>query len=479
MTVSTTDSVEEYVSGGPVFPISYRFLKDSDIEAVLVKQDGTSETLVLGPQYTLTGEGSQDGGSLTSTYAAGFLAAPGATLTISRVMDAVQPTDLRNQGRYFAETHENVFDRLTMLIQQGFALLRRALLKPVGKDYYDAQGSRISNLGSPTQNQDAVPKLYNEQYIAGLLGQFSGPINNASNVMYIYPDGVARSVQTLATKNDPLLGSAGIAHNSSTVRQALIDLDTEVDQNEAEANAKIMAVRDNMTGKDLTPAIIDMHFGTLCGAGWLGNAVEIGGNFPAPTTISAPSPGGSTAIPVTDPSIFRTDQLICWMGSSTTWFSAIIKSISGSTLQLDRQLPEDVVAGAPIIYFYANDAHPNLYGYKTIADDTLRQLTRKEELAYVGKNYEIWAPYVGTETITGITLGAVTTASYKIPGTSTNSNRSAKVDVTDASQGAKSRYVALDGGLYRTHVILNSGERTGGFSGAICVSIEERLIDGT
>jgi len=45
LTVSTTDSVVEYVSGGPAYPISYRFLQNADIQAVLVKQDGTSETL--------------------------------------------------------------------------------------------------------------------------------------------------------------------------------------------------------------------------------------------------------------------------------------------------------------------------------------------------------------------------------------------------------------------------------------------------
>lgn len=57
MTVSTTDSVIEYVSGGPAYPIPFRFLQNSDIQAVLVKQDGTTETLVLGTQYTLVGAG--------------------------------------------------------------------------------------------------------------------------------------------------------------------------------------------------------------------------------------------------------------------------------------------------------------------------------------------------------------------------------------------------------------------------------------
>ena len=159
MTVSTTDSIVDFSSGGPDFPIPYRFLQNSDIEAVLTKQDGTTETLT-GAQYTLTGAGAQSGGTLTSTYAAGVLAVPGATLTVSRVMVAVQPTDLRNQGRFLAETHENVFDRLTMLIQQGFAWTRRALLRPIGKDYYDAEGRRIANVADPVQDRVvAIPHM--------------------------------------------------------------------------------------------------------------------------------------------------------------------------------------------------------------------------------------------------------------------------------------------------------------------------------
>ncbi|WP_177336432.1 tail fiber domain-containing protein [Pseudomonas sp. NBRC 111136] len=176
MTVSTTDSAIEYVSGGPAFPIPYRFLQNSDIQAVLVKQDGTSETLVLGTQYTLSGAGTQSGGTLTSSYAAGYLATPGAILTISRVMDAVQPTDLRNQGRFLAETHETVFDRLTMLVQQGFSILRRALLRPIGKNYYDAEGRQIKNLSDGAADQDAVNvrtmRNYVDAAVAGVIGGF-------------------------------------------------------------------------------------------------------------------------------------------------------------------------------------------------------------------------------------------------------------------------------------------------------------------
>lgn len=220
MTVSTTDSVVEYVSGGPAFPIPYRFLQDSDIEAVLVKQDGTSETLT-GAQYTLSGAGTQNGGTLTSTYAAGFLATPGASLTISRIMDAVQPTDLRNQGRFLAETHESVFDRLTMLIQQGFAGLSRALKRPVGKNYYDAEGRRIARVADPVDGQDAATKDWSLRSMAELIGGIIGNPNIASNVFYQGPDGLPYTVQDLSSTSNPAKGAALVGWKRSPLRKAI------------------------------------------------------------------------------------------------------------------------------------------------------------------------------------------------------------------------------------------------------------------
>lgn len=183
MTVSTTDSVVEYVSGGPTYPIPYRFLQNSDIQAVLVKQDGTSETLT-GAQYTLSGAGTQSGGTLTSAYAAGVLATPGASLTISRVMNPVQPTDLRNQGRFLAETHESVFDRLTMLIQQGFAGISRALKRPVGKSTFYAENRNITDLADPVNAQDATTKNWVTVFFGSLIDAATGVINTTTGILY-------------------------------------------------------------------------------------------------------------------------------------------------------------------------------------------------------------------------------------------------------------------------------------------------------
>ncbi|MDR8235854.1 phage tail protein, partial [Acinetobacter baumannii] len=75
-----------------------------------------------------------------------------------------QETDLRNQGKFFAEVHEDAFDKLTMLIQQCFSFLRLALRKPSFiANYYDALNNRIRNLRDPSQAQDAATKNYTDQ----------------------------------------------------------------------------------------------------------------------------------------------------------------------------------------------------------------------------------------------------------------------------------------------------------------------------
>lgn len=197
MTVSTSASVVEYTSGGPAFPIPYRFLTDSDIQAVLVRSDGTTSVLVQGTQYTLSGAGSQSGGTLTSAVAQSALTSAGASLTISRIMDPVQPTDLRNQGRFLAETHEFVFDRLTMLIQQAYAGNSRALVRPYGKDYYDAQGRQILNLGSAQGISSAAVNFSDmAQYVASILNVGHGDANNAANVLYMGAGNLPRTVKS-------------------------------------------------------------------------------------------------------------------------------------------------------------------------------------------------------------------------------------------------------------------------------------------
>lgn len=159
MTVSTTDSQIDYSTGGPSFPIPFKFLRDEDIQPVLTLADGSQVVLTQNVQYTLTGSGNEGGGTLTSAYAQTAINS-GALLRIARIMQPTQETDLRNQGRYFAETHERVFDRLTMLIQQALTGVGNSLSLNSLKNRWDFKGLRGVNVGDPIDPKDVAHKGY-------------------------------------------------------------------------------------------------------------------------------------------------------------------------------------------------------------------------------------------------------------------------------------------------------------------------------
>lgn len=195
MTVNTISSIAEFDTNGVTtnFPFYFKFLANEDLVVTYVDPQGVSSTLTLGTHYTVNGAGNDQGGSIVTTSA---MAGPGQ-LIVSREMEAFQQTSLRNQGKFLAETHEDVFDKLTMLVQQGFAKISRALLRPFGKNYYDAEARQIKNLGDPSLAQDAATKSFVQQEIADLLEVGSGSANNAANVLYV-PNGpgqIPRPVQ--------------------------------------------------------------------------------------------------------------------------------------------------------------------------------------------------------------------------------------------------------------------------------------------
>lgn len=224
MTVSTIDSVAEFDTNGVTtnYPFYFKFLASEDLVVTYISPEGASTVLTLGTHYTVNGAGNDQGGSIVTTSA---LAGPGQ-LIVSREMEAFQQTSLRNQGKFLAETHEDVFDKLTMLIQQGYAIFTRALTRPFGRDYFFAENRRIASVKDPVEDQDAATKAWSQRYVGEVIGSVQGPINNAANVLYVYPDGVPRTVQSLATKNNPLLGAAGIGYKNGTVWSDLDKLDT-------------------------------------------------------------------------------------------------------------------------------------------------------------------------------------------------------------------------------------------------------------
>lgn len=159
MTVSTEVDHNDYTGNGVTtsFPYTFRIFKKSDLVVQVVDLNENITELILDTDYTVTGAGGYTGGNVV-------LSAPlanGYQISISRELPVTQETDLRNQGKFFAEVHENAFDKLTMLIQQTFSRFSLALRKPSFiANYYDALNNRIRNLRDPSQSQDAATKNY-------------------------------------------------------------------------------------------------------------------------------------------------------------------------------------------------------------------------------------------------------------------------------------------------------------------------------
>lgn len=159
MTVSTEVNHNEYTGNGVTtsFPYTFRIFKKADLTVSVIDLSENITVLVLDTDYTVTNAGGFNGGSvvLTSPLANGW------QISIARELEATQETDLRNQGKFFAEVHEDAFDKLTMLIQQCFSRLRLSLRRPSFiANYYDAMGYYIRNLRDPSRAQDAATKNY-------------------------------------------------------------------------------------------------------------------------------------------------------------------------------------------------------------------------------------------------------------------------------------------------------------------------------
>lgn len=166
MTVSTEVSREEYTGNGVTTDFDYRFRVFSAADLVVSVAD-TTETitvLTLNTDYTVTGAGSRTGGKVKLLSPLAF----NWRISIERALPVTQETDIRNQGNFFPEVHEDAFDKLTMLIQQVWGYFGLALRKPTWlSKYYDALGNRIANLGNPINQQDAATKSYVDSAVAG------------------------------------------------------------------------------------------------------------------------------------------------------------------------------------------------------------------------------------------------------------------------------------------------------------------------
>lgn len=137
MTVSSTTTKAQYSGNGvtTVFAVPFYFLQNADLLVILRSAAGAETTQAINTNYTVTGAGNENGGSITMTVAP----PTGTTLTILRNAAATQETDLLPNDRLPAESLETALDKLTMLSQQLEEEVTRSLKYPATDSSISAQ----------------------------------------------------------------------------------------------------------------------------------------------------------------------------------------------------------------------------------------------------------------------------------------------------------------------------------------------------
>ena len=185
MTVSTEVDHNEYTGNGvtTTFPYTFRIFKKSDLVVQVVDLNEGITILTLDTDYTVTGAGGYNGGNVILSKAL----ANGHQISITRELPVTQETDLRNQGKFLAEVHEDAFDKLTMLIQRVFYNLSKVIKVPESGNWlvptiklrknkifaWDEHGNPIAVLPESGSASDVMIELAKPGG-AGMIGTSSG-----------------------------------------------------------------------------------------------------------------------------------------------------------------------------------------------------------------------------------------------------------------------------------------------------------------
>ena len=130
MSLSSATNRVDYTGNGATSVYAYTFyiVSKSDLTVTRTTTAGVETTLTVDTDYTVSTVGAASGGNVT--LLAGSLTS-GYKLTIRRVLALTQPTDIRHQGSFYPDTHEDAFDRMVMLSQQVQEQVSRSVKNPV------------------------------------------------------------------------------------------------------------------------------------------------------------------------------------------------------------------------------------------------------------------------------------------------------------------------------------------------------------
>ena len=138
MSISSATNRVDYTGNGAVDTYSYTFriFNENDLLVTVTDTSNVETTLTLSTDYTVTGVLDASGGNVVLVNSSqswldgdGDLKT-GYKITIRRVVSLVQTTDIRNQGDFFPEAHEDAFDYSRMIDQQQQDEIDRSVKNP-------------------------------------------------------------------------------------------------------------------------------------------------------------------------------------------------------------------------------------------------------------------------------------------------------------------------------------------------------------
>lgn len=242
-------------------------------------------------------------------------------------------TDYQENGDFLSSTVNRDFDRIWQALKQLIRGSTRALTLGEtdvdGAGAYRAKGNRISDLGDPVADDDAVNKSWMRTYLADVIGAIQGPINNALNIFYKGPDNQNYVVQDLASTTDQAKGASLVGFLQAGVG--------------AVARTVGSKLRETVSILDFG-GIADGSFDNV--TAWQNASAAVGVNgvvlFPGSTGATyffGSDPGLSAAIIKADPGVVFVGPNIPMYGASRV-ITPVTVNITGSQNYTYRMTPE-------------------------------------------------------------------------------------------------------------------------------------------
>ncbi|MGN7740229.1 GDSL-type esterase/lipase family protein [Pseudomonas sp. 22526] len=217
--------------------------------------------------------------------------------------------------------------------------------------------------------------------------------------------------------------------------------------------------------RNLNPAFVDLHFGTLAGVGWYTN--EPGGVVEAAAKTEGKV--GDFAINLTPTSGFSRGQLACYQGDDKAFYPVVIKDVKSNQVVIDRPLPRAILAGAKFYNFYRDDAHGNQFGFACVVDDALRQLTDRPMLRRAAQ----YKSASGWEVINGARSVPAPASGYGDVGGQPEDGVGIAVHAGNAGAGVASKpFVSLYENMV-TNIVINPGKQAGKQAATLDIVVTE------